>query len=120
MKTIYISGPFSHPDPVHGIPRNILAASEAALRCCRAGWAVVCPHKNTADFQHVQDIPYDFWIQMDLELLARSDAALFLPGWVNSPGAGREWKYAQELKIPSFYECNGIPDPAVVAERRVV
>ena len=28
MKVLYISGPFSHPDPVHGIGRNILQASE--------------------------------------------------------------------------------------------
>ena len=31
MKVLYISGPFSHPDPVHGISRNILQASEVAL-----------------------------------------------------------------------------------------
>lgn len=31
LKVLYISGPFSHPDPVHGIPKNILLASEAAL-----------------------------------------------------------------------------------------
>jgi hypothetical protein len=31
IKVLYISGPFSHPDPVHGIPKNILQASEAAL-----------------------------------------------------------------------------------------
>ena len=30
-RVLYISGPFSHPDPVHGIPKNILQASEAAL-----------------------------------------------------------------------------------------
>jgi hypothetical protein len=26
VKVLYISGPFSHPDPVHGISRNILQA----------------------------------------------------------------------------------------------
>mgnify|MGYP001386634060 CR=1 FL=1 len=29
-RVLYISGPFSHPDPVYGIPRNVLQASEAA------------------------------------------------------------------------------------------
>lgn len=26
---LYISGPFSHPDPVHGIPKNILQVYDA-------------------------------------------------------------------------------------------
>ncbi len=42
-RVLYISGPFSHPDPVHGIPRNILLASEAALVAWRDGWATMFP-----------------------------------------------------------------------------
>ena len=42
-RVLYISGPFSHPDPVHGIPKNILLASEAALVAWRDGWATTLP-----------------------------------------------------------------------------
>ena len=28
-RVLYISGPYSHPDPVHGIPKNILQVYDA-------------------------------------------------------------------------------------------
>jgi nucleoside 2-deoxyribosyltransferase len=109
LPLIYISGPFSHPDPVHGTQENILKASRVTLECCRAGWATFCPHKNTAGFQHVQDVPYQFWMDMDLEILSRCDAVLLIEGWANSPGASREFKFAQAHGIPFFFARDGIP-----------
>lgn len=35
MKLLYISGPFGHADPIHGIEANILRASEIALEAWR-------------------------------------------------------------------------------------
>jgi len=49
MKTrpvLYLAGPFGAPDPIHGIQRNILDASEIALKAWKKGWAVICPHKK--------------------------------------------------------------------------
>lgn len=98
-RLLYISGPFSDPDPLHGIERNILLASEAALRGWRDGWAVICPHKNTAGYQHAEDVPYETWIEGDLEILRRCDAICMLPGWENSPGARQELALAEELDM---------------------
>ena len=102
MKVLYISGPFSHPDPVHGISRNILQASEVALLAWRDGWATLCPHKNTAGFQHAVDIPYETWIQGDLEFVRRADAICMVGAWTYSPGALREYRLARALHLPVY------------------
>jgi hypothetical protein len=102
VKVLYISGPFSHPDPVHGIPKNILLASEAALLAWREGWAALCPHKNCAGFDAATGIPYDTWIQGDLELLRRSDAICMVGRWTESRGACLEYRLAREIGLPVY------------------
>ncbi|WP_343241599.1 DUF4406 domain-containing protein [Methanoculleus sp. UBA312] len=101
-RVLYISGPFSHPDPVHGIPKNILQASEAALVAWRDGWAVHCPHKNCAGFEHAAGIPYETWIAGDLELLRRSDAICMVGLWTESRGAVVEYRLARSLGLPVY------------------
>lgn len=101
-RVLYISGPYSHPDPVHGIPRNILLASEAALVAWRGGWATLCPHKNCAGFEHAAGIPYETWIRGDLELLRRADAICMVGSWTESRGALQEYRLARALGMPVY------------------
>ena len=103
MKVLYIAGPYDHQDPIHGIQENIINASRVALEYWRQGWAVICPHMNTAGFHHVKDIPPETWIQGDLEILARCDAILMIPGWTKSSGAKAERDYALEHGIEVLY-----------------
>ena len=113
MKVIYISGPFSlipdGYDEVHGIEHNINEASRWALAVARKGWAPICPHKNTAGFQHVSDIPYSFWMDVCLTLVEKSDAILMIPGWEKSPGAQIELKKAEKLGLDIFYWYDDVP-----------
>ena len=109
---IYIAGPFDHDDLIHGVPANILNASKIALECWKKGWAVICPHKNTAGFEHV-DVPVRVWYHGDLALLSRCDAILMIPGWERSKGAQDELTFALKNQIRVFYYSFGIPDPAV-------
>jgi len=112
MKIIYISGPISNClpegyDELHGRQLNVLNASQVARRCIAAGWAVICPHKNTSMFY---DIPWKETIDMDLELVRRSDAILMIGKWQLSPGALKEMKLAQELgKEIYLLDADGIP-----------
>lgn len=99
MSVIYISHPFS-ADTDHGIQRNILAASEFALDCFRAGYTVICPHKNCAGYQNE---PFDIdWYAHDLVLLDRCDAILMCGDWTHSRGCLMEYEYAEEHGIPIY------------------
>jgi hypothetical protein len=109
MKLIYISGKFSDEDRIHGTEKNIVIASECALACWRKGWAVICPHKNTKDYQHVKDLHYETWINGVIEMLRRCDAILMLPGWEDSTGATIEHDIATSKGISIFYAEDGIP-----------
>jgi hypothetical protein len=106
---LYISGPFSDPDPIHGVAANITRASAAALEAARRGWAPFCPHKLFADFQH-SDVPYDIWMDLCMRLLHASDAILMLEDWERSPGATREHAYAVEHGLLVYYQAtDGVP-----------
>lgn len=110
MKLLYLSGPFSNDDYIHGIEQNILNASKIALECWRQGWAVICPHKNTSGFQYVTDIPYERWLEGDTLMLSKCDAILMLPGWQKSNGACTERALAINMNIPVYdYNLDGVP-----------
>jgi len=107
---LYLAGPFGNLDPIHGTQRNILTASEIALEAWKRGWAVICPHKNTADFQFATGIPDETWTEGYLSILLRCDVVLMLPGWERSPGSVKERQFAIERgKRVHYYENEGIP-----------
>lgn len=99
---LYISGPFSAPDDA-GIERNIAAASDVALEMWRAGWSVICPHKNTSGYQHARDLSHERWMLGDFEILRKCDAILMLPGWSQSKGAIMEHHFAGVIGLSTFY-----------------
>lgn len=112
---LYIAGPFTDDDEIHGISLNILNASKIALDCWKKGWAVICPHKNTAGFEHVSDVDPGVWYHGDLAFLVRCDAILLIPGWEESSGARTEQAFAIKHNIPMFdYTDSGIPDPKAI------
>jgi len=115
MPLLYIAGPYSDPDPIHGVERNVSRASAIALEAWRAGWAAICPHKNTYPFHHCPDIPESTWLAGDIAMLKRCDAILMIPGWSNSKGAKNEAREAQKAGLKVIdYHLAGIPAPAEV------
>lgn len=107
-KLLYISGPFSDDDNLHGVARNIILASEAALQGWRQRWVVICPHKNTDGFQWATDIPHDVWVDGDIEILKHCDAICMLPGWKDSKGACQEHTFAVDNGLEILYYLNGV------------
>lgn len=101
MQVAYIAGPY-RAATVHGMHRNIDKAAEVALKYWKLGYAVICPHKNTAFFDG--ECPDNVWLNGDLELLRRSDVVVMVPGWENSMGAREEHSEAQEAGIPIIYD----------------
>lgn len=101
MKVAYIAGPYRAGTPLD-ILKNIQRAGDVALKYWKAGYAVICPHKNTSLFDGQADD--SVWLEGDLELLRRSDLVVMMAGWHDSAGARREHDLAKELGIEIAWE----------------
>lgn len=96
MSLVYIAGPYSQPDPV----TNTQAAIDAAEEVYAMGYTPVVPH--LAMLWHLyRPHPYEWWLELDLRLLAACDALLRLPG--HSDGAEREVIFARAHGISVVY-----------------
>lgn len=94
LKVAYISGPYAAPT-IRKTVEHIRAAECAAIQFWRRGYAVLCPHTNSALLDGVVD--YEVFIEADLEFVRRSDLVVMLPRWRDSAGATREHALAQQL-----------------------
>jgi hypothetical protein len=101
MKVIFVSGPY-RADTKAGIAQNIKAAREAAKELWRQGWAVFCPHMNTAHFWNV--VPDADYLAGDLEILSRCDAIYMLRNWRDSSGAIAEHDAAVDWGLEIIYQ----------------
>ena len=82
MKIVYISGPY-RAKTVWGVKQDIRHAEEYAVKYWKLGYAVICPHMNTAHLDGV--VSEDFFLKGDLEILVRCDICVMIPGWQTSP-----------------------------------
>jgi nucleoside 2-deoxyribosyltransferase len=99
MRVAYVAGPYRADTPA-GIVANIRAAEAVAVELWQAGFAVVCPHKNTALFDGLA--PDAVWLDGYLELLRRCDFVVAVAGWDRSAGTIRELAEADRLGIPRY------------------
>lgn len=67
----------------------------------------VCPHWSFLQAV-IWPLSHEQWIEYDLEILARCDAVLRLPG--ESKGAELECQYAQQNGIPVFLTLSQLND----------
>jgi hypothetical protein len=101
MKVVYIVGPYRATTPL-GILQNVHKAGDVALKYWRKGYAVICPHKNTALFDGQADDC--IWLEGDKELLRRSDVVVMMQEWEQSAGATAEHDLAKSLGLEIIYE----------------
>jgi hypothetical protein len=106
MQVVFISGPY-RAATIRGIQENIRRAEEWMIKFILAGWAVICPHKNTALFDGLA--PDETWLKMDRELLSRCDAVFMMPGWEKSEGAKAERQEARRLGLRIIYDSPDLP-----------
>jgi hypothetical protein len=92
---IYLAGKYSGD-----IAENIQRAREVAIELWQKGYAVICPHLNTANFEEDCKCAYDDYIKGDLQIVSRVDAVVLLPGWQDSNGAKLEAVHAKQHGIP--------------------
>ena len=103
MKVAYIAGPY-RSDTVYGIVENIRRAEAVAIKYWQLGYAVICPHKNTALFDGL--MPDRIWLDGAIEILKRCDVIVMSKGWERSSGSKAELFEALELGIEVIYDKN--------------
>lgn len=101
MKVIYVAGKYRATTEWE-LVENIRRAEEASIKFWQKGWAVICPHMNTAHFGGLCDD--DIFLEGDLEILRRCDAIYMLSGWEKSIGATNELKEAQRIGLEILFE----------------
>jgi len=101
MELLFISGAY-RADTVKGRSQNIKRARAAAIRMWQAGYAVICPHLNTAHFDGLCDD--SVWLEGDLEMLRRCDVIYMMKGWQDSEGARAELNHAMLWGTEILYE----------------
>ena len=93
MKTlVFLSGKYSGD-----IEANIQIARNSAIKLWEAGYAVFCPHLNTAYFDRDCKCTYEDYIEGDLLILKYCDIVAFLPGWRESKGSVIEHEYSKKI-----------------------
>jgi len=100
-KLAYVAGPYRASTP-HDIVENIRKAESVAIKYWRKGYAVICPHKNTALLDGI--LPDDVWLEGSCALLARCDVCVMMQGWEQSEGARGEESMARDLKMEIIYD----------------
>ena len=105
MKVIYVAGKYTGGSDWETY-KNIHHAREVAHRLWGEGWAVICPHSNTAFFGGPEEHEVDRlkWLEGDLEFIRRSDAIFMLSNYLNSRGALIELKEARKLGLDIYFE----------------
>jgi hypothetical protein len=99
MKLAYVAGPY-RASTESGVVQNIRNAEAVAVELWKKGYAVICPHKNTALFGGLA--PDEVWLKGDLVMMERCDLVVLVPGWHTSSGTRAEVARAKELGIPMY------------------
>lgn len=99
MIVVYVAGPYRAPTQKM-VLQNIARARDVAAELWRMGFAVVCPHSNSALMDGV--CPDDHFLNAYLEILKRCDLVVTCPGWSLSRGALGEVELALKSGIPVF------------------
>lgn len=100
---IYLASPYHHAE-MSTMERRAYLAREMAAQLAVRGKLVYCPiaswHEAAKEFKLPKT--FDYWRQLNVEFLRRSDHLYILriPGWAVSAGINDEVALAQNLGLP--------------------
>ena len=107
MKLAYVIGPYRDASE-YNVRLNIRSAESAALDLWHEGFAVICPHKNTAGFNGARGLPDYTWLKGDIEMLKRCDFAYVVGDYRTSQGSLAEIRFCEENNIPVYYSMDDL------------
>ncbi len=100
MKIAYIAGKY-RAETVSEIVYNIRKAEFYAKKYWEGGYAVICPHMNSALLDGV--VPDKAFLKGDKEIIKRltphHDVMVMIPGWQQSSGAVGEHALAKKIGL---------------------
>lgn len=103
MEVIYIIGSY-RSSTIYGTKQNIDTAEKLAADLWKLGYAVICPHKNSAFLDGVTSD--ETFLKGGLEFLKRSDIAITTEGWENFKGSLEEIKVCEQKHIPLYHSLD--------------
>jgi len=113
MKLAYVAGPYrgrTHND----VAQNIAAAREVAAHLWSLGYAVICPHLNSAFMSGAA--PEDTFLHGGLAMLRRCDLVVLVPNWQASQGTALEIEEARSCGLPIFSDIEFVPPASTTLE----
>lgn len=99
LKVAYVAGPL-RADTLNGMAENIARARAVSVHLWRLGYAVICPHLNSAFMSGA--VSESQFLEAGLEFLRRSNLVVLVDGWERSEGTVREIEEAHARGIPVF------------------
>lgn len=100
MILAYVAGPYRDHRGAHFINENIQKARVVAAELWQKGYAVICPHMNTA---HMDGLVSDSeFLRGTLEMMKRCDLVVLVSDNHRSFGTHQEIYDARRLQIPVF------------------
>jgi len=104
MKLIFVSGKYQGKT-INETFENIIKARAAAYKLWQQGYAVICPHMNSAFMDgESMGATCQMFYDGDIEILGRCDAIYMLKDWKESTGARAEYQQAIELRLEVLFE----------------
>ena len=107
MKVVYLIGPYRDKRGAWYIDQNIQAAKNVSAQLWGSGFAVICPHANTAHFDGAASD--EQFLEGLIEIMCRTDCVYVLPGWENSSGSLAEINEARIRGIPVYFYPEQMP-----------
>jgi len=109
MRVVYVAGRY-RAKTIFGVVINILRARWVAIKLWKWGYAVICPHMNTALFPHEKSGRFSEdgieYIKGDLEIIDRlredHDLMVLLPKWQKSEGTKSELDRARNISLKVY------------------
>jgi hypothetical protein len=101
MRIAYIAGPYRSKYGIIGIALNIWKARQVAKKYWKKGFAVICPHSNSALFDGI--VKDEVFLEGDREFIKRlnpkKDILVLMKDWRKSSGAIQEAFLANMIGI---------------------
>lgn len=80
---------------------NRMAFDKVKFSLEQQGHTVVLPHDVPAT---KAKMGYDDWMKADVAMMVTCEVVHMMKGWLNSPGATKEWQIANLLNMTVTYE----------------